>query len=298
VIQRAPGRLLAPTPSGACVRPHLPSSADAWTQAIETTLATHDPVRQRAMIADAPAADAARWLEALAARLWPQPGLAADADPLPREFALGHAGIDAEAAGETRPLPHRRIPFGLREIGVEGGEQPGRTVIGGAVAGIASIAMLEHLDVRHAADACELRDLGRDVADHQRRIGLGEPVRHACHRLPDSGPAERRAMQGVRRRHPVGVRRLDPGRLEQRRDADDLRLRRQVRKDVVARTEDRQRPFGGERVRDRRAALGMAATLMMNEITERPHHAAIRGAAMAGASARPSRSSPSSTPAA
>ncbi|WP_293878314.1 MULTISPECIES: glycosyltransferase [unclassified Sphingomonas] len=65
----------------ACVRPHLPSSADAWTQAIETTLLTHDPVRQRAMIADAPAADAAHWLEALAARLWPEPGLAAGADP-------------------------------------------------------------------------------------------------------------------------------------------------------------------------------------------------------------------------
>ena len=57
----------------ACVRPHLPSSADAWAQAIAETLATHRPERQRAMIADAPAADAARWLESLAARLWPDP---------------------------------------------------------------------------------------------------------------------------------------------------------------------------------------------------------------------------------
>ncbi|KQM64358.1 hypothetical protein ASE75_10315 [Sphingomonas sp. Leaf17] len=55
----------------ACVRPHLPSSADAWTNAIGETLARHRPDRQRAMIADAPAADAADWLEALAARLWP-----------------------------------------------------------------------------------------------------------------------------------------------------------------------------------------------------------------------------------
>ncbi|USU04450.1 hypothetical protein NF699_15575 [Sphingomonadaceae bacterium OTU29LAMAA1] len=56
----------------ACVRPHLPSSADAWTQAIVETLVTHRPERQRAMIADAPAADAAAWLEMLAARLWPE----------------------------------------------------------------------------------------------------------------------------------------------------------------------------------------------------------------------------------
>ena len=56
----------------ACVRPHLPSSADAWTQAIDEALAGHRPDRQRAMIADAPAADAAAWLEALSARLWGQ----------------------------------------------------------------------------------------------------------------------------------------------------------------------------------------------------------------------------------
>ncbi len=58
----------------ACVRPHLPASADAWASAIVETLATHRPERQRAMIADSPAADAALWLEGLAARLWPQPG--------------------------------------------------------------------------------------------------------------------------------------------------------------------------------------------------------------------------------
>ncbi|VXC93744.1 conserved hypothetical protein [Sphingomonas sp. T1] len=54
----------------ACIRPHLPSSADAWTQAIDAAYAQHRPERQRAMIAEAPADDAARWLEALAARLW------------------------------------------------------------------------------------------------------------------------------------------------------------------------------------------------------------------------------------
>ncbi|MET4593138.1 MULTISPECIES: glycosyltransferase [unclassified Sphingomonas] len=57
----------------ACVRPHLPSSADAWGDAIAEALATHAPDRQRRLIADAPAADAARWLETLADRLWTPP---------------------------------------------------------------------------------------------------------------------------------------------------------------------------------------------------------------------------------
>ncbi len=70
----------------ACVRPHLPSSADAWMQAIGEALAMHRPARQRAMIADAPATEAALWLEELAARLWPPISVAADpvaTDPFP-----------------------------------------------------------------------------------------------------------------------------------------------------------------------------------------------------------------------
>ena len=62
----------------ACVRPHLPSSADAWSQAIEAALATHAPATQRAMIAETPAADVARWLEGLIGRLWPQPEAAGE----------------------------------------------------------------------------------------------------------------------------------------------------------------------------------------------------------------------------
>ena len=54
----------------ACVRPHLPSSADAWHHALAETLATHRPQAQRAMIDDTPADGVAAWLEALAARLW------------------------------------------------------------------------------------------------------------------------------------------------------------------------------------------------------------------------------------
>jgi hypothetical protein len=65
----------------ACVRPHLPSSADAWVQAIGEALAGHRPARQRAMIADAPAADAASWLEALAERLWSPSGASPVIDP-------------------------------------------------------------------------------------------------------------------------------------------------------------------------------------------------------------------------
>ena len=57
----------------ACVRPHLPSSADAWRQAIGQALAGHRPDLQRAMIADRPAEQAAAWLEHLAATLWPAP---------------------------------------------------------------------------------------------------------------------------------------------------------------------------------------------------------------------------------
>ncbi len=62
----------------ACVRPHLPSSADAWGQALAETLAGHRPEAQRALIEDRPAERAAAWLERLAAGLWPQP---ADAPP-------------------------------------------------------------------------------------------------------------------------------------------------------------------------------------------------------------------------
>ena len=57
----------------ACVRPHLPSSADAWRDAIADTLQGHRPERQRAMIDENPAGHAAAWLERLAATLWPAP---------------------------------------------------------------------------------------------------------------------------------------------------------------------------------------------------------------------------------
>ncbi|WP_288455679.1 glycosyltransferase [uncultured Sphingomonas sp.] len=53
----------------ACVRPHLPSSAKGWTDALSEAWAIHRPGRQRAMIDDAPADRVALWLEMLAARL-------------------------------------------------------------------------------------------------------------------------------------------------------------------------------------------------------------------------------------
>lgn len=59
--------------NAACVRPHLPSSAEAWAQALDQTMATHDPVLQRALIDPQAALKAASWLESLAGTLWRVP---------------------------------------------------------------------------------------------------------------------------------------------------------------------------------------------------------------------------------
>ena len=56
----------------ACIRPHLPSSADAWQRTLAETLAGHRPDAQRAMIEERPAEKAAAWLEQLATTLWPK----------------------------------------------------------------------------------------------------------------------------------------------------------------------------------------------------------------------------------
>ncbi|PZX16224.1 glycosyl transferase family 28 [Palleronia aestuarii] len=50
--------------------PHLPSSAQAWRQAIADVEASHVPERQRALVDAAAGTKASAWLEALAARLW------------------------------------------------------------------------------------------------------------------------------------------------------------------------------------------------------------------------------------
>jgi hypothetical protein len=63
--------------SVACVRPHLPSSAGGWLEALAETRAGHRPLAQRAMIDEAPAQIAADWLEALAMRLWTPSAVAA-----------------------------------------------------------------------------------------------------------------------------------------------------------------------------------------------------------------------------
>jgi predicted glycosyltransferase len=57
----------------ATVRPYLPSSASAWSQALAQTRAAHRPVAQRALIDEAPAVHTAAWLESLAGALWPAP---------------------------------------------------------------------------------------------------------------------------------------------------------------------------------------------------------------------------------
>ncbi len=55
----------------ATIRPHLPSSAQAWATAINETLACHRPAQQRDLIHEAPAEHIATWLEQLIDRLWP-----------------------------------------------------------------------------------------------------------------------------------------------------------------------------------------------------------------------------------
>lgn len=48
----------------------LPSSAQSWRRALGAARVGHDPRRQRGLVTPDAAAGAARWLEALAARLW------------------------------------------------------------------------------------------------------------------------------------------------------------------------------------------------------------------------------------
>ncbi|MEH3106404.1 MAG: glycosyltransferase [Sphingomonas fennica] len=67
----------------ATVRPHLPSSAAAWGEAIAATVRGHEPALQHAMIADRPALIAAEWLEALAERLWAPAPVLAPSTPAP-----------------------------------------------------------------------------------------------------------------------------------------------------------------------------------------------------------------------
>lgn len=66
----------------ACLRPHLPSSAQAWQRALAETLAAHRPDVQRAMIDRKPAEAAAAWLEQLAAGLWRKPAETQPALPI------------------------------------------------------------------------------------------------------------------------------------------------------------------------------------------------------------------------
>ena len=197
-----------------------------------------------------------------------------DADAPAGGGAIGQPGVDTQAAGKARARAHRRIPLRLCQRHRERRQQAGGAVVGGPVAGIATVAVLEHLHVRHAADARQLRHFRGDVADHQGGIGAVEPGHHRRHRAPDRRPAERGAVQRRRRRHVIERRRLVAARLEQRRDPHDTGIRRQIRKDVVARAEHGERPARRERVRDGGAAFRVPPALVMHEIAERPHHAA------------------------
>ncbi|GBR09537.1 hypothetical protein GCM10007207_01260 [Asaia siamensis] len=54
----------------ATIRPHLPSSAQAWSRALTETYSHHAPETQRAAIDDHPAERTALWIEGLIARFW------------------------------------------------------------------------------------------------------------------------------------------------------------------------------------------------------------------------------------
>ncbi len=58
----------------AVIRPHLPSSAGAWSCMIEEAYATFDLERQSRTVRDRPAEDAAAWIEALITDLWTDAG--------------------------------------------------------------------------------------------------------------------------------------------------------------------------------------------------------------------------------
>lgn len=66
--------------AGAAVtRPHLPSSAHAWTAALAEATARHDPAAQAALIQPHADRRTADWLEGLIARLWPDDAATAPA---------------------------------------------------------------------------------------------------------------------------------------------------------------------------------------------------------------------------
>ena len=219
-----------------------------------------------------------------------------NADPTARCVPLDQPGVSpqtsfqtsSQTAREAGARAHRRIPFRLCQGRMERGQQSHRAVIGGLVAGIAAIAVLEHRHLRHAADPGELRDLGRHVADHQRRVRPVEPFHDRRHRPSDRRPSQRRAMQRSRGGQVIHARRLVAARLEQGRDHDDLRPGRKRREDVVAGAEHHQRARGRQRVRDRGAAFGVTAALVVDEVAERLRHAAVRwpGGASAGSDGR------------
>jgi hypothetical protein len=78
----------------AVARPHLPSSAGAWHDAIAAACDAHDPGRQRAMVATDADRRAAAWLERLVARLRGAPRVVETpaASAVPLRLVQNHAG--------------------------------------------------------------------------------------------------------------------------------------------------------------------------------------------------------------
>lgn len=96
----------------AVMRPHLPSSAQAWTAALAEVAARHDPARQAAMVVPDAERQTAAWLEGLIAALWPdetQSGAQNGARSGARNQVQNHAPDACRTLSAPEPaMPHAR----------------------------------------------------------------------------------------------------------------------------------------------------------------------------------------------
>ena len=192
----------------------------------------------------------------------------------PRRVALDRVDRNPDARRIVRLCEHPRRPPRLFERRRIGCQDPQRRFIRRHMPRIVTVAVLEDAYARNRRDPGELREFGRYVGDEQCRLGGIEPRRDDRDSVRDALPAERRAMEVRGRRCVCQTGRLVADRFEQRRDRAHRDVRGKRREDVGARREEHHRTVSGQGIDDRRGALGMATPLMMDEIADRPRHAA------------------------
>ena len=163
---------------------------------------------------------------------------------------------------------------------------------------IVALPVLQHFHMRHRTDPCQLGHFRRDIADHQHRVGPGEPRGQLRHGLPNARPAERRAMHRVRRVGGIVDVFVSCG-LKERRQGNNLNLPGEGGKDIGLGAKDGHRLALRQRVDHCGATFRMAPALMVDEVTDGPGHCAtiLTGGSIA-LRAKPKVSSPSKTPAA